>query len=106
MVTDEAAESAADFLYKNAKRAGELRGDRIYAEEYRKHLKALLMAQANDQPVNAREQFAYGHEKYLEHLKALRSIVAADEENRALREAACMRISVFQTQSANIRGKL
>ena len=106
MISDEDAEKAADFLRDNAKKAGELRGDRIYAENYLKHLKALLMAQANDQPVNAREQHAYAHERYLEHLKALRSIVGADEENRALREAAVMRIEVWRSWSANVRGKI
>ena len=64
------------------------------------------MAEANDQPVNAREQHAYAHPKYLEHLKALRSIVAADEENTALRKAAAMRIEVWRSWSANVRGKI
>ena len=67
MISDDDAERASEFLRDNAAKAGELRGDRIYAEEMRKHLKALLMAQANNLPVNAREQHAYGHEKYLAH---------------------------------------
>lgn len=106
MITDESAEKAADFLRDNAVKAGKLRGNRIYADEYRKHLKALLMAEANDQPVNAREQHAYAHPRYLEHLKAMRSIVAADEENRALREAANMKIECWRTLSSNLRGKI
>lgn len=106
MVSDYEAEKAADFLRENADRAGELRSERIYLEEMRKHHKALLMQEVNQESIGAQERYAYSHPKYSGFLKQLRDAVYEDEKNRALREAACMKISVYQTQSANTRGKL
>lgn len=106
MVTDGEAERAADFLRENAKQAGRLRGERIYAEEYRKSLKAILMNESDGDTVGARESDAYSHHRYTDHLIGLRAAVQADEENRALREGAVMRIEVWRTQSSNLRGRI
>ncbi len=106
MITDEQAERAADFLRDNATAAGKLRGSRTYMEEFRKSLKAILMVQSAAKSAADREAEAYAHQKYQEHLLALREAVVADEENRALREAASMKIEVWRTQSSNARGKL
>jgi uncharacterized protein YpiB (UPF0302 family) len=106
MVTDDEAEKAADFLRDNASKAGKLRGLRIYAEEYRKSLKAILMNQSNATTIADREAGAYSDPRYLDHLNKLREAVQADEENRALREGANMRIEVWRTQSSNLRGRL
>jgi hypothetical protein len=106
MITDEQAERAADFLRDNATAAGKLRGNRTYMEEFRKSLKAILMVQSAAKSAADREAEAYAHQKYQEHISALREAVVADEENRALREAASMKIEVWRTQSSNARGKL
>lgn len=106
MIDDAQAEKAADFLRENARRAGELRGERIKMEEMRKSVKAMLFAHAPDGPVQSKESWAYAHPTYLEHLDKMREAIVADEENRALREGACMRIECWRTIMANIRGKL
>ena len=106
MLTDEAAEKAQHFLLENAKKAGDLRGERIYCEEMRKSLKAILMNDAPEGPVGMKEAYAYSHPRYQEHLTKLKEAVGLDEENRARREAALMRIEVWRSQSANVRGKL
>ena len=106
MITDDDAESAQRFLLDNAKKAGELKGQRIYLEEYRKSLKAILMSDSNGKTQGDKEAHAYSHPKYIEHLAKLRDAVQKDETNRAEREAAVMRISVYQTQSANVRGRI
>jgi hypothetical protein len=106
MITDDQAEKAADWLTANAKEAGKLRGLRIYAEEYRKSLKAILMAHSSAKSAADREQAAYSDEKYIAHLGVIRDAVTADEENRALREAAAMRIETWRSQRANERGRL
>lgn len=106
MITDDEAERAQDFLRSNAKKAGELRGERIYIEEMRKSLKSLLLLESNETTQSAREAHAYADDRYLEHLDKLRKAVVADEENRALREAACMKIEVWRSQSANVRGRI
>lgn len=106
MITDDQAEAALDFLRDNAPKAGKLRGLRIYAEEYRKSLKAILMSGSDGKSGIDRETEAYSDPRYLAHLDKLRDAVTADEENRALRVGAEMRIEVWRTQSSNARGKL
>lgn len=106
MITDAQAEAAADFLRDNASDAGKLRGERIYCEEYRKSLKAILMSQSRAKTSAEREAEAYAHQLYLDHLAKLRDAVQADEENRALREAAAMKVEVWRTEGANLRGRL
>jgi dihydroorotase-like cyclic amidohydrolase len=106
MITDDDVERAVDFLRDNAVKSGALRGDRIYAEHYLKHLKAILMVHSEETSIGAQEKEAYSDDRYREHLQALRNIVSADEENRALREAAALKIEVWRTEQANVRGKL
>ena len=106
MISDESAEKASDFLRDNAEEAGRLRGARIYAEEYRKHLKAILMTEIAEQPIGAQERHAYAHVRYADHLNNMRDAVIKGETNKALREAAVMRIETWRSWSANVRGKL
>jgi hypothetical protein len=106
MITDDQAERAADWLRENARLAGVCRSERVYCEEFRKSLKAILMAEAPGKTAGDREAWAYAHERYQAHLRKLREAVLADEENRATREAAVMKIEVWRTQSSNLRGRL
>lgn len=106
MITDHEAEKAADWLRDNAVDAGRLRADRIYHEEMRKHIKALVMVASERKSAADREADAYASPRYLAHLDALRNAVEKDEENRALREAAAMKIECWRTQSSNLRGRI
>jgi hypothetical protein len=103
MIDDTAVESAVDWLLKNAPEAGRLRGERVYCEEYRKSLKAILASQANENAEAAKERWAYAHSEYQIHLERLRDAVTADEVNRAQRATAELRIEVWRTQSSNNR---
>lgn len=106
MISDESAEKAADWLRENAKSAGELRGERIKQEAMLKHVKAVLMAQSLAKSAADREAEAYAHPRYLAQLESMSASVTADEENRALREAAALRIEVWRTQCSNVRGRI
>ena len=106
MIQDDEAEKALRWLLGNAKAAGELRGARVRAEAMLKHVRAVLFAQCNAKSAAEREAWAYAHARYSEAVEAMSNAVTADEENRALREAAGMRIDVWRTQSSNARGKL
>lgn len=104
VITDDDIEKALDFLRDNAKKSGELRGLVEFYREYRKSLKGILMALADSSlPVAMKEAYAYGHKDYQKHLKDLQQAEFAFEENRALREAAKLKIEAWQTQSANRR---
>ena len=103
MVTDEQVQQALDYLRDSAPLAAGARADRIYAEEYRKSLKALLMKEHIGDPVSAQEREAYADERYQRHLKDLRTAVFEDEKQRAMRVAAEMKIEAWRTQQANYR---
>lgn len=103
LVSDADIEKALDFLRDSAQTASQARAERIYMEEYRKSLKAMLMQEHNDLPVSAQEREAYADARYLQHLDALREAVALDEKNRFLRAAADAKIEAWRTMNANYR---
>lgn len=102
-ITDEEIEKALDYLRDNATHAAVAKGERVFAEEYRKSLKAILASQSNETSEHARSDFAYSHPKYLEHLEALKTAVIEDENNRGLRVAAEAKIEAWRTMSSNQR---
>lgn len=106
MIADEEVEKALHWLTGNARTAGELRGARIKAEAMLKHVRAVLFAQSNAKSAAERDAWAHAHARYSEAIEAMSNAVTADEENRALREAAVMRIETWRTMCSNARGKL
>ena len=103
MLSEQSIEKAVDWLRDNASSAASLRAKRVYAEEYRKSLKAILMKESGEESAAAKEMWAYAHPKYQAHLKHMAECVQADEENRAMVGAARIRIEAWQTMSANQR---
>lgn len=105
MITDDQAERAADWIRDNSGKLATAKGERVYAEEYRKALKAILFNEAEG-TMAERENYAYSHSKYLDHLEALKQAVIKDEELRARKAAAEIKVEVWRSQSANLRGKM
>ena len=105
MVTESEAEDAARWLLDNAARIGALRARRIWAEEYRKSVKAMAMASWNDKPIGVQEREAYASGSYIAHLNEIRAAVEA-EQTAAMevkgREAI---VEFYRTQCANQRGR-
>ena len=99
MITQKQIESALDFLRDSAVEAGQNKANRIYLEEYRKSLKAQIMAEHTNLPGNAQEREAYRDVRYIEHLNTLKDAVFEDEKIRFLIEAAKAKISAWQTIS-------
>ena len=97
MITNEEIERALDFLINSAKDAAQNRANRIYLEEYRKSLKAQIMAEHTDLAVNAQEREAYKNAQYIDHLQVMKDAIEEDEKMRFLIEAAKVKISVWQT---------
>jgi len=106
MISDEEAEKAADYIRDNATRAAEAHATRIYLTEYRKSMKAILMADKLLDALGAQERYAYSHQKYLKHLDALREAIAEDKKMEWMMKAAETKIDVWRSQSANSRGKI
>lgn len=96
---------AVDALITMAPKHAEARANRIYLEEYRKSLKALLMQRYQGIPIAAQEREAYAHPEYLDHLKAMQIAVQEEELLRWRMVAAQARIEVWRSQNANNRNQ-
>lgn len=96
---------AVDFIRDNGKKFAQAKADRIYLEEYRKSLKALLMKRSGENAVNAQEREAYAHPEYQELLKGLREAVEAEETLRWQMVAAEARVEVWRSQEASNRAE-
>ena len=94
---------AVDFIRDNGKKFAQAKADRIYLEEYRKSLKAILMKRSGENAVNAQEREAYAHPEYQELLKGLREAVEAEETLRWQMVAAEARVEVWRSQEASNR---
>tara|TARA_R100001509_G_C4831315_1_gene203386 strand:- start:83 stop:406 length:324 start_codon:yes stop_codon:yes gene_type:complete len=103
MISDEDVEKAIDYLRDNAENAAKARAERIYMDEFRKSLKALIMKEHIDATVSAQEREAYADPRYQTHLEALRQAVYRDEKARFMRIAAEAKIEAWRTSSANQR---
>lgn len=82
------------------------KADRIYCDEYRKSLKAMLMKDAlaeGFEASNAQEREAYAHPTYRVHLEALREAVRAEEVLRWRLVAAEAAVEVWRSQEASNR---
>jgi len=97
MISQRDIEKALDFLRDSAESAAMNRSNRVYMEEYRKSLKAQLMSENLDMPVNAQEREAYKNVEYITHLEAMKEAIYQDEKLRFLIEAAKTKISAWQT---------
>jgi len=96
---------AIDYIIANATKFAEAKANRVFIEEYRKSKKALLMAQSSAEAANAREQFAYGHDEYIELLNGLKSAVEIEEKLKWELEAARLRVDVWRSQEASNRNQ-
>lgn len=96
---------AVDFIRDNGKNFAKAKAERIYLEEYRKSLKAILMKRSGENAVNAQEREAYAHPEYQDLLKGLREVVEAEEALRWQMVAAEARVEVWRSQEASNRAE-
>jgi hypothetical protein len=94
---------AVDFIIANGKKAAKAKANRIYMDEYRKSLKAILMKRSMETAVNAQEREAYSHPEYVELLNGLREAVETEERLRWEMVAAQARVEVWRSQEASNR---
>lgn len=79
---------------------------RIYLEEFRKSLHAILMKEAEvagAKTVSAQDRDAYAHERYQQHLGVLRDCVESEEKTRYHLKRIEMEYEIWRTQQANER---
>src|SRR5690349_5124905 len=104
MIDEKEVERAVWWLAQSAPQIAQARAEMVFADEYRKSLKAILMSESNLEANNAKETWAYAHPKYVEHLQEVKRTVLNYEKMRAMREAATMKIEAWRSMSANYRG--
>ena len=97
---------AVEFIFKQGKVYAKAKAERIYLEEYRKSLKAILMKGSLESAVNAQERDAYSHPQYITLLEGLRAAVETEEEVRWALVAAQARVEVWRSQEASSRHEM
>jgi hypothetical protein len=98
-------ERAIEYIFKHGKRYAKAKADRIYMEEYRKSLKAMIMKRSLESAVNAQEREAYSDPEYVQLLQGLREAVEVEEEIRWGLVAAQARIEVWRSIEATNRAE-
>ncbi len=79
------------------------RAERVWLEEYRKSLKALLMKASPQSSAAMQERDAYADESYLLHLQGLRQAVEREEALRWKMVTAQTAVDVWRSQESSAR---
>lgn len=95
----------ADYIIRNSAKYAEAKATRIYLEEYRKSLKAILQAKSASNAVNMKEIDAYKDPEYLKHLEDLRIAIEEEEKLKWMLIAAQAKIEIYRTMEASNRNQ-
>lgn len=96
---------ALDFIRDNAPAYAQAKANVVYMTEYRKTVKAMLMASSSEKTESAKETFAYAHPDYKLHLAALAQAVNECERLRWLMVAAEAKIEVWRSLESTARAE-
>ena len=94
---------AIDFIFKTSPAYAKAKGELAQLEAFKSSLKAIKMAQTDEQSLGAQEREAYRSQEYQDLCKA---IGVATEQSEALKwqlEAAKMRFEAWRTEQATNR---
>ena len=94
---------AVDYILANAKKFAKAKAARVYLEEFRKSLKAILMRHSTEKTIGGQEAEAYAHDDYKELLEGLREAIETEEKLRWDLIGAQARIDIWRTEQANFR---
>jgi hypothetical protein len=97
---------AVDYILKNAPKFAKAKAERVYLEEYRKSLKAILMRRSVEKTIGAQEAEAYAHVEYQDLLDGLREAVEIEEKLRWDLIGAQARIDIYRTEQATKRAEM
>jgi hypothetical protein len=96
-------QAAIQVLWDTAPKLAKAKATRVYLEEYRKSLKALLMKASNQPTAVLQEREAYSDESYIAHIDGLRVAVEEEEKLRWRMVASQAAIEVWRSQEASNR---
>lgn len=87
---------AADYILKHSKEYAQAKANRVWIEEYRKSLKALLMGRSPSTTGVAKEMDAYSDDEYIKLLDGLKTAVEIEETYKWNLEAAKLKIEIWK----------
>ena len=96
---------ALDFIRDNAHPLAQAKANVVYMTEYRKTIRAQLMAESSEKTESARERYAESHPRYDAHLKAMQAAVEEYERLRWLMVAATQKIDVWRSLESTARAE-
>jgi hypothetical protein len=96
-------QAAMETMWKIAPEFAKAKGERVYLDEARKSLKAVLMKKCGVEAIGAQEREAYAHEDYQAYLHGLSAAVEREESLKWRLIAAQAAIDIWRTQQANNR---
>lgn len=96
-------QTSLEVMHKTGPLLAQAKAERVYLEEYRKSMKALLMKASKESSAAAQEKDAYSDPTYVEHLGALRIAVEREETLRWRMVTCQAAIEVWRSQSATDR---
>lgn len=105
MTTEHDPHKAVDYILANAKNFAKAKAERVYIEEYRKSLKAMLMKRSMENAIGAQEREAYAHDEYVQLLQALKEATEIEEKLRWDLIGAQARVEIWRTEQANNRAE-
>jgi hypothetical protein len=97
---------AVDYIIANATKFAKAKSERVYLEEYRKSLKAILMKRSLEDTIGGQEREAYAHDEYKQLLEGLKVAIEMEEKLRWDLIAAQARVEIWRTEQANNRLKV
>ena len=96
-------QTSLQAMHDTGPKLAEARANRVYIEEYRKSLKALLMKASTQTSAAMQERDAYSDESYLLHLQGLRQAVEREETLRWKMVTAQTAVEVWRSQESSNR---
>jgi len=94
-----------DFILENAGKYAQAKGELAELEAYKSSLKAIKMAETNEQTIGAQEREAYRSEDYQNLCKAIGKATENAEKLKWELEAARLRHSTWQTLEVSNRNQ-
>ena len=96
-------QTALEAMHKTGPLLAEARATRVYLEEYRKSLKALLMKASTSTAAALQERDAYADKSYTDHIAALRIAVQQEEALRWRMVVSQTAVEIWRSQNASNR---
>ena len=91
------------FIRDHAPKLAKAKAERIYLENYKKSLFALLYREVEGKTVADREYETYAQAAYIDHLYALKVAVEEEEAIKWMMISAQLRCEVWRSEQANAR---